>query len=175
MPPPEMPIAPRRLVSNSGAGFQVIDQAQAIAYADADHRGAQVEGEHGHMGTGRRRSLAAFQIGEIGLALAKARNFWGSHGKASAAQGHAEVLVVPVGLVALAAILPQTDDVLDAVPVAVESHDRGQGAGGTFGQQNVHRHLRVGTGAQDYFLPRIIAFVDFFYFARCQIRLIASF
>ena len=42
-----------------GAGLQVIDQAQAIAHADAYHRGAQVEGEHGRMGTGRRRSLAA--------------------------------------------------------------------------------------------------------------------
>ena len=83
--------------------------------------------------------------------------------------------MVPVGFVALAAVFPQPDDVLDAVPVAVESHDRGQGASGTFGQQDVHGHLRVGAGAQDYFLPRVIAFVDFFYFARCQVRLVASF
>ena len=126
------------------------------------------------MSTGRRRSLAAFQIGEIGLALAKARNFWGGHGKARAAQSHAKILVVPIWLIALATVFPQTDDVLDTVPVAVESHDCGQGTVGTFGQQDVHWHLRVGAGTQDYFLPRVIAFVDFFYFARCQVRLIAS-
>ena len=98
-------------------------------------------------------------MGEVGLALAEAGDFGGGHGEAGAAQGDAEVLVVPVGNVPLAAVLPQADDVLDSVPVAVEGNHRGQGSFGALGQQEVHRHLRVGAGAQEDLLPQVIPLV----------------
>ena len=67
------------------------------------------------------------------MALAKARNFGSGNGKTGAAQSDAEVLVIAIGIIALAAVLPQPDDIFDAIAVAVEGDHHRPGTGGVFG------------------------------------------
>ena len=72
---------------------------------------------------GRRLAQRSVEVREVGLPLAEAGYLWRGHREPAPTKGHPEILVIAVGRHPLLAVLPEANDVFDAIPVTVEGQD----------------------------------------------------
>ena len=113
------------------ARLQVVDETPAVINAQPQRRAAQVERELSGVVARRGRHLAqrGVEVREVGLPLAEAGYLWRGHREPAPTKGHPEILVIAVGRHPLLAVLPETDDVFDPIPVTVEGQDNWQRSG----------------------------------------------
>ena len=147
-----------------GSPRQIVDQAPPLVCTQPDDRAAEMKGQHRGVRAGGRHVLAKgrVQVRKVGLPLAKARDLGGGDGKPAPAQRHGKVLVIAIRDVPLLAVLPEADDVFDAVAMPVEGDDHRIWLDALLGPQYVNRHQRIGRGAQQDLFPDIVSSVHLF-------------
>jgi hypothetical protein len=109
------------------------------------------------------------QIGKIGLPFAEAGNLGGSDQKAAPDERHPKILVDAVGSGSFFSILPQANNVFDAVTVTVQGKDGGEGRLARFRNEDVDGHqAHAAQGLEQDLLAQVITTVDLFDHLRCQ-------